>query len=335
MKVKYLLMITLSCLLITACKNDEPTIEENVATPNSALVEQLQGLIDGLGTIIESKTLEDGSIVMKDDKGNTITKDKDGNFTIVTKAGETIYVDSSIKEDTSAQKDKWCNTKWHSSYLQGVGPQPDLNYPKKQFVQTLKEYGFTVTEKNINKDSTVVEVDQTDDYELHFKTIVASLKQTSLKTEYTYNRTYQYKQYNVMQNTIGDGDIRYRFEIKYGYDELAGYSYYGAYLYRDYYDFDGESFVFAYSEPMDDINLENDNAIIVYEDYDNKSTAEKVLSHKIQTTFYNYRRISDTQIAASNKTASYLLKDIDGSTPELEAYDLDGNKLVTFELVAL
>lgn len=335
MKAKYLLMIMLSCLLITACKNEEPTIEENVATPNSALVEQLQGLIEGLGTIIESKTLEDGCIVMKDDNGNTITKDKDGNFTIVTKAGETIYIDSSIKEDASAQKDKWCNTKWQSSHLQGVGPQPDLNYPKKQFVQTLKEYGFTVTEKNINKDSTVVEVDQTDDYELHFKTTAASLRQTSLKTEYTYNRTYQYTQYNVMQSTVGDGDIRYRFEIKYGYDEFVGYSYYGAYLYRDYYDFNGESFVFAYSEPLEGINLENDNAIIVYVDYNNKSTAEKVLYKKTQTTFYNYRRISDTQIAASNKNASYLLKDIDGSTPELEAYDLEGNKLVTFELVAL
>ena len=112
MKAKYLFSATLCCIALIACQGNDPNNENN--KPSTEVIERLSDLVDGIGTIIDSKTLEDGSIVMTDDKGNTITKDKDGNITIITKDGETILIDNSIKEDSSTPKDKWYNTKWQS-----------------------------------------------------------------------------------------------------------------------------------------------------------------------------------------------------------------------------
>ena len=167
MKTKYLFSATLCCIALIACQGNDPNNENN--KPSTEVIERLSDLVDGIGTIIDSKTLEDGSIVMTDDKGNTITKDKDGNITIITKDGETILIDNSIKEDSSTPKDKWYNTKWQSFSFHGISPDIDLDDRKEQFVQTLREYGFIVEEHDITKDSTVIEIEENEEYSLQLR----------------------------------------------------------------------------------------------------------------------------------------------------------------------
>ena len=145
--------------------------------------------------------------------------------------------------------------------------------------------------------------------------------------------TYHFIRYDVKQKEIGDGEIRYRFEIS--RDEWGNYN---ADLNKDIYEYDyeSESYVFWYSEGIDGVGLGKDDAICTYEGYDNNSTKEEVLSKNVTITYFNYRRLSDTQIAASNKFASYILKEkTNQNTPELEAYDLNGNHLISFVLISL
>ena len=206
MKAKYLFSATLCCIALIACQGNDPNNENN--KPSTEVIERLSDLVDGIGTIIDSKTLEDGSIVMTDDKGNTITKDKDGNITIITKDGETILIDNSIKEDSSTPKDKWYNTKWQSFY--GISsPEIDPDGGKEQFVQTLREYGFIVEEHDITKDSTVIEIEENEEYSLQLKNTTATMQQMVTSTKYTYSRTYQFTWYDVIQETVGEGEIRY------------------------------------------------------------------------------------------------------------------------------
>ena len=331
MKIKYLLGAALCCFLLVACQTNDPDNNSgNDNKTNNEVIEGLNDLIDGIGNVVDTKTLENGSIVMTDDKGNIITKDKDGNITIVTKEGETILIDNSIKEDPSAAKDKWYNSTWKSAKYNE--PIPDMNYRKRQFVATLKEYGFVVEEVNVNKDSIEINIDDSDEYTIHFRNTIASLQKVSTSTQHTYNGTYHFKRYDVMQKTIGDGEIRYRFEIT--NNDWGNYS---ADLFEDIYEYnyDSESYIFVESRGIDGVGLEKDDAIYTYEGYDNNSTKEEVVSKDVTTTYFNYRRLSDTQIAASNNTVSYILKEDEGSTPQLEAYDLNGNHLITFDLVSL
>lgn len=334
MKIKYLLGAALCCFLLVACQTNDPDNNSgNDNKTNNEVIEGLNDLIDGIGNVVDTKTLEDGSTVMTDDKGNIITKDKDGNITIVTKEGETILIDNSIKEDPSAAKDKWYNSTWKSAkYNEPIQPEPDMNYRKRQFVATLKEYGFVVEEVNVNKDSIEINIDDSDEYTMHFRNTTASLQKVSTSTQHTYNGTYHFKRYDVMQKTIGDGEIRYRFEIT--NNDWGNYS---ADLFEDIYEYnyDSESYIFVESRGIDGVGLEKDDAIYTYEGYDNNSTKEEVVSKDVTTTYFNYRRLSDTQIAASNNTVSYILKEDEGSTPQLEAYDLNGNHLITFDLVSL
>lgn len=334
MKIKYLLGAALCCSLLVACQTNDPDKNTgNDNKTNNEVIEGLNDLVDGIGNIVDTKTLENGSIVMTDDKGNTITKDKDGNITIVTKEGETILIDNSIKEDPSAAKDKWYNSTWKSSAVNTPQEdQPDMNYRKKQFVKTLKEYGFVIEEVNVNKDSIEINIDDSDEYTMHFRNTTASLQKVSTSTQHTYNGTYHFKRYDVMQKIIGDGEIRYRFEIT--NNDWGNYS---ADLFEDIYEYnyDSESYIFVESRGIDGVGLEKDDAIYTYEGYDNNSTKEEVVSKDVTTTYFNYRRLSDTQIAASNNTVSYILKEDEGSTPQLEAYDLNGNHLITFDLVSL
>ena len=335
MKTKYLIVAALCCTLFVACQTNDPDKHTgNDNKTNNESIEGLSDITDGIGNIVDTKTLDDGSTVMKDDKGNTITKDKDGNITIVTKNGEAILIDNSIKEDSSAAKDKWYNSTWKSSAVNTPQEgQPDMNYRKKQFVETLKNYGFVVEEVKINKDSTEITNDELDKYTLHFRTTTASLKKESTSTQYTSKGTYHFIRYDVKQKEIGDGEIRYRFEIS--RDEWGNYN---ADLNKDIYEYDyeSESYVFWYSEGIDGVGLGKDDAICTYEGYDNNSTKEEVLSKNVTITYFNYRRLSDTQIAASNKFASYILKEkTNQNTPELEAYDLNGNHLISFVLISL
>lgn len=334
MKIKYLLGAALCCFLLVACQTNDPDNNSgNDNKTNNEVIEGLNDLVDGIGNIVDTKTLENGSIVMTDDKGNTITKDKDGNITIVTKEGETILIDNSIKEDPSVAKDKWYNSTWKSSAVNTPQEdQPDMNYRKRQFVATLKEYGFVVEEVNVNKDSIEINIDDSDEYTMHFRNTTASLHKVSTSTQHTYNGTYHFKRYDVMQKTIGDGEIRYRFEIT--NNDWGNYS---ADLFEDIYEYnyDTESYIFVESRGIDGVGLEKDDAIYTYEGYDNNSTKEEVVSKDVTTTYFNYRRLSDTQIAASNNSVSYILKEDDGSTPELDVYDLQGNRLISLELVSL
>lgn len=331
MKTKYLIVAALCCIVMVACQSNDPDKNTgNDNKTNNEVIEGLNDLIDGIGNIVDTKTLEDGSIVMTDDKGNTITKDKEGYITIVTKEGETILIDNSIKEDPSAAKDKWYNSTWKSAKYNE--PIPDMNYRKRQFVATLKEYGFVVEEVNVNKDSIEINIDDSDEYTIHFQNTTASLQKVSTSTQHTYNGTYHFKRYDVMQKTIGDGEIRYRFEIT-----NNDWDNYSADLFEDIYEYnyDSESYIFVESRGIDGVGLEKDDAIYTYEGYDNNSTKEEVVAKDVTTTYFNYRRLSDTQIAASNNSVSYILKEDDGSTPELDVYDLQGNKLISLELVSL
>lgn len=334
MKTKYLIVAALCCIVMVACQSNDPDKNTgNDNKTNNEVIEGLNDLIDGIGNVVDTKTLEDGSTVMTDDKGNIITKDKDGNITIVTKEGETILIDNSIKEDPSAAKDKWYNSTWKSAkYNDPIQPEPDMNYRKRQFVATLKEYGFVVEEVNVNKDSIEINIDDSDEYTMHFRNTTVSLQKVSTSTQHTYNGTYHFKRYDVMQKTIGDGEIRYRFEIT--NNDWGNYS---ADLFEDIYEYnyDSESYIFVESRGIDGVGLEKDDAIYTYEGYDNNSTKEEVVSKDVTTTYFSYRRLSDTQIAASNNTVSYILQEDEGSTPQLEAYDLNGNHLKTFDLVSL
>ena len=333
MKAKYLLGVALCCFTMIACQPNDP--DKNMGNDNKTNNESIEGLsdiTDGIGNIVDTKTLDDGSTVMKDDNGNTITKDKEGNITIVTKEGETILIDNSIKEDKSAPKDKWYNSTWkNGASNEPESPYIDMDYRKKQFIETLKNYGFVVEEVKINKDSTEITNDELDEYTLHFRYTTASLKKESTSTQYTSKGTYHFIRYDVKQKEIGDGEIRYRFEIV--YNEWGRYD---ANLYEDtyYYDSESESYILMDSRNIDGVGLGKDDAICTYDGYDNNSTKEEVLSKNVSTTYFNYRRMNETQIAASNNTASYILKDDEGSTPQLEAYDLNGNHLISFDLVS-
>ena len=112
--------------------------------------------------------------------------------------------------------------------------------------------------KNISKDSAILEIEQKDNYFVHILMTTASAQKVSIETKYTYNRTYNLLQYEVVEEIIGEGDIRFRFEIK--VDEWGNYN---ANLLRDFYYYDEEtsSFIFAYSEGIDGTGLEKENVI--------------------------------------------------------------------------
>ena len=60
MKAKYLFSATLCCIALIACQGNDPNNENN--KPSTEVIERLSDLVDGIGTIIDSKTLEDGSM---------------------------------------------------------------------------------------------------------------------------------------------------------------------------------------------------------------------------------------------------------------------------------
>ena len=183
MKAKYLLGVALCCFTMIACQPNDPDKNTgNDDKANNEVIEGLNDIADGIGNVVDTKTLDDGSTVIKDDKGNTITKDKEGNITIITKDGETILIDNSVKEDKSASKDKWYNSTWKNGA--GNVPEPNMDYRKKQFVETLKDYGFVIEEVKINKDSTEITNDELDEYTLHFRTTSFSQKRIDLYSIY-------------------------------------------------------------------------------------------------------------------------------------------------------
>ena len=329
MKIKYLLGATLCCFLLVACQTNDPDNNSgNDNKTNNEVIEGLNDLVDGIGNIVDTKTLEDGSTVMTDDKGNTITKDKDGNITIVTKEGETILIDNSIKEDKSASKDKWYNTTWKG----GAGNAPDsgTSYDDiPEFIALIQRYGFHVEQKEIPKDSIITEQEKENNYTIHFRNTTASLQQVDTVREYTYTRRIQYLQITLFPEEIGNEEHRYELVIDNNY----------AVLYEKYYHYDNstETYVLDDGVVIDGMwrySLNEDNSFTICQGTITMNSSERIVSTNKQTTLFNYRRMNDTQIAASNNTASYILKDDEGSTPQLEAYDINGNHLISFDLVS-
>ena len=89
-------------------------------------------------------------------------------------------------------------------------------------------------------------------------------------------------------------------------------------------------------DSMDQYWLNDDNSFTLYQGTTTLNPTERIVSTNNQTTYFNYRRLSETQIAASNNSVSYIINErTDQGTPKLEVNDLQGNKLISLELVSL
>ena len=334
MKTK-LVALVLCCTAFLACQKNEPEKKGN-NLPNSELIQQLGDLVEGLGTIVDTQTLQDGSVVMTDNNGNTITKDKDGNTTIVTKAG-TTYIDNSIKEDPSAPQDKWYHTKWISSSKNE--PMQDEIAWRENFIDALKNYGFQVEAQNGSKNETKVEEGKEEVYVLYIYSTTGAVQKTETQTRTTSNLTYKYTKYEIVPQTVGEENIRYRLTIENRHNEWTHKDYVCAIIYEDrydyQYDYDTESYIFVLgnSGEIKSCHLDTESAIVIGS-YETNSETSEVLSKTTTTTMFNYRRLSDTQLAASNNSVSYILEEEDKTPPLLYVYDLHGNELMGFTLAS-
>lgn len=318
MKAKYLILTALSCIVLVACQGNDPDNKNGKGDKQSSgIVERLDVLVDSIGSIIDSKTLKDSTVVLTDDRGNTITKDKEGNITIVTKEGEIIIIDYSISEDSTATKDKWYHTTWkhiHSSST--LRP----NYGFIEFICKLNNYGFQIEERDyMSKDTIVTDIVDSDTRNVFLRTTACSIQKNETQTEYTYHRTYNYVQYIVPQEDLSG---RYRYLVEVSYNNPT-------YYHHIIYIADGgnNSLVALYSS--------KDSVLIGPKDYINIDTQEKLLSRNDTTVYYNYRRLDDTQLAVYNNSESYIFKEItDRKTPYLKMLDMNGNQLIGLELIS-
>lgn len=330
MKIKYLLGAALCCIVMGACQSNDPDKNTGNGTQtNSQIPEGLNDFVKGIGNVVDTKTLENGSIVMTDDKGNTITKDKDGNITIVTKEGETILIDNSIKEDPSAARDKWYNSTWRNNNNHPVSPEMYEAIP--EFISHIQMLGFRVEQKENPKDTTIIEQENENNYIIHFHNTTASLQQIDTVREYTYTRRIQYLQITLFPEEIGNEEHRYELVIENNH----------AVLYEKYYYYDNSTETYVLDgewiiDSMDRYWLNDDNSFTFYQGTTTLNPTERIVSTNNQTTYFNYRRLSETQIAASNNSVSYIINErTDQGTPKLEVNDLQGNKLISLELVSL
>lgn len=330
MKTKYLIVAALCCIVMVACQSNDPDKNTgNDNKTNNEVIEGLNDLIDGIGNIVDTKTLEDGSIVMTDDKGNTITKDKEGNITIVTKEGETILIDNSIKEDPSAAKDKWYNSTWRNNNNHPESPEMYEEIP--EFISRIQTLRFHVEQKENPKDTTIIEQENENNYIIHFRNTTASLQQIDTVREYTYTRRIQYLKITLFPEEIGNEEHRYELVIENNH----------AVLYEKYYYYDNSTETYVLDgewiiDSMDRYWLNDDNSFTFYQGTTTLNPTERIISTNNQTTYFNYRRLSETQIAASNNSVSYIINErTDQGTPKLEVNDLQGNKLISLELVSL
>ena len=328
MNIRYL-FAAICCMLLVACQPNEPE-QETGNQQNSEIIGEVGDFFDGIGTIVESTTLQDGSTVMKDDKGNTITKDKDGNITIVTNDGETISIDNSIKEDKSASKDKWFHSTWETN--RNEPSVADLWEPVPTFIGHLQEVGFNVRLDTVSNDSTIVEQKNKSYYTIHFNYTTASLQSADTIVKYTYTQSIEYLKITLYPGEIGNEDTRYALIITGGHAELYERAY--------YYNSVTERYEYITEWKIDELDRyyvnEEDNSFTLYQGTENKNTKMEIVSGSKRTTWFNYHRLSDTQLAVSNNSASYLLNEnTSNNIPYLKAYDLNGNYLTHFELVSL
>ena len=318
MKAKYLILTALSCMVMAACQGNDPENNGSGNKQSSEIQERLDGLADSVGSIVDYKTLEDSTIIMTDDRGNVITKDKNGNISILTKEGELITIDNSINEDPSAAKDKWYNTKW-SGRMPGEATRVHDYW--KEFMKQLNQYGFELTTENYSKDSIVTY--NIDDclYNMSLKTSTCAIQKSDTQTKYTYHRTYNYIQYNIVNNEIvsNQGEILYRYTVEEVVTEDTAY-----YSHRIY---SGQTLIGAYDS--------KDSVLIAIVNYRNNDKQEELLSKRDTTIFYNYRRSDDTQLAVFNNSESYIFKENTySSNPSLSMRDMNGKEIMVYNLIS-
>lgn len=324
MKKTKLLFVIACCLMLAACNNNSP---EKGGEQN----QELNDLIEGIGKIVDTQTLDDGSTVMTDSNGNIITIDKEGNTVIVAADGEKTVIDNSIKEDKSAPKDKWYNTKWIS--IQANEPIMDPNWEKRRFLEEAERYGFQINGQEVSVDSSVVRDKEYEEYELYIRTTTAAMKQISTNSRYTANRTYQFLKYPIETQSLGDESIKFVLKVEDVYGAIC------AAIFQENYDYDQEqgSFFLTDRIVVAHCPIDKDNALYIENGYQTNSENEQVLSKTIETTLFNFRRLSDTKLAASNNSVSYIIEEEteERTTPELVVYTMEGYHVATFELESL
>ena len=326
MKTKYFFAV-LCCVVMVACNSNDPEQSDGQTTVpvENEFVTNLKQLYDGIGTIVSTDSLSNGSVEMKDNKGNVIIKDKDGNITIVTPKNETISIDNSINENPKAPKDKWYKSTWRAGSWQRDEPSEPLP-ALPRLIEMAKYYGFHIAEQSISKDSTRVEQGQRTYFKAHFLNTTVSLQQIDSTLQNTTVKTLQYTKYTFTPDSIDLGEEKYVLAIE---NHLA-VLYYKVYE-SVYNDVTGEyEYQLIRANMEEAMDLQDDNSYLHYEGYDYKERKEEVVSARTQTTYYNYRRLSEKQLVASNNSDQYMVKEQsnnEGSeTPILEVYELNGTR---------
>lgn len=315
MKINYLIRVALCCFLMVACQNNDPNKADGKA--NTEITNQLSDIMDSIGKIISTKNFDDGSIVMTDDKGNTITKDKDGNIIIVMATGETITIDNSVYEDTTIAKDKWYHSTWKGRVYHELIIVPNNEDPqkyKRTFIDYLKNYGFNIQNlPSYTVDSTKTHQNSVDYINLHFNYTTCSWQHTDSVTETTETGTYTYTKYRMTEQQVGD----YKLVIK----NYGGYENHAYIIHND---------SALYHCPID-----ADSTLTIESEFSISNRTEK-LTTSVNTTFFNYRRVNDTQIALINNSTSYLLKEENSSNmPEMDVYQDGKSQSIYLKLVSL
>ena len=305
MKTKYFLLAVLCCAVFGACQNDDPNNE------NTEVTEQLGDFVDGIGKITATETLDNGTVVMKDDKGNTITKDKDGNIVIVSQQGDSTYIDNSIKENGSDPKDKWYHTTWKGRKYSSIEPYYDNT---GSFISNLEYVGFDIQASYIDKDSTKVYNDSVEYINLHFNTTTCSWQNVDTLKEIIQTGVYTFKKCHLSDQQVNGYTLK-----------VSGDS---ANLFAVVID--------KTERVIGILPIDKDSTIIVQYGYKMTDKTEKILETGVNTTFFNYRRVNDTQIAIINNSVSYLLKEENSSNmPKMEIYKDGSDQNISLELVSL
>lgn len=327
MKTTNFLVAAMCCFVITACNGNAPENGNN-NSQNQELIDQLGDYVEGIGTIVDTQTLDDGTIVMTDEKRNTITQDKDGNITIQTKNG-TTYIDNSIDENLNAAKDKWYNTTW----VHGDNSNAPSIYPMDEvpiFFHHLETLGFQVDQEDVSQDKTDYDQYNYGESIIRFCTTTGSLQQKDTTVKYTYNRSYKYLKFTLYPGVVGNDEHKYELVIE---NNIAR-------LYERIYRYDNSSGKYepvseGLIEELHRYEVQNGNTIYIPRGFETLNTTSEILSWTSVTTWFNYRRLNDTKIAVSNNTISYILEeDMETVIPSMKAYDKNGNKLMDFQLIS-
>ena len=304
MKTKHFVLAVLCCTMFGACQNNDPNKGGN------EVINQLEDFVDGIGKIVNTQTLDDGSVVMKDNKGNTITKDKDGNVVIVSQQGDSTYIDNSIKEDESAPKDKWYHSTWKGRRYSSV-TYTDWKY---DVIYQMQSLGFEFQISYIDMDSTEIYKDSIEYINLHFNTTTCSWQYVDTLKEITRTGIYTFKKFHLTEQEVN------------GYKLIIT----------------GDDYLFAYLFDQNErmvslLPIDKDSTISFRSGYKMTGKTEKILETGVNTTFFNYRRINDTQIAIINNSASYLLKEekTNSSMPQMKIYKDGKNQNISLDLVSL